>query len=110
LVVSGRFIAGEQGRKNAVLFQPGDSPVDQEAIRNARFARSTHCGPLVGVLLRAAKEGPRIDPSTENQQWRPPVRGWPFLFHQPTVRNADVISLVADFCKIVPVLAKPTQI
>ncbi|CAE6795605.1 hypothetical protein R70006_05058 [Paraburkholderia domus] len=57
LVPSGRFITDEQGRKIAEMFQPGDSPAEREAIKS-RMVRSFNALPaLIGVLLRADKEG-----------------------------------------------------
>ncbi|WP_425953220.1 hypothetical protein [Ralstonia pseudosolanacearum] len=54
---SGRFITDDQGRKVAEMFQPGDSPAEQEAIKS-RIVGSFNALPgLVGVLLRADKDG-----------------------------------------------------
>jgi hypothetical protein len=54
---SGRFITDGEGRKVAEMLQPGDSPVEQEAIKG-RMVRSFNVLPaLVGVLLRADNEG-----------------------------------------------------
>ena len=57
LIPSGRFIIDQDRRKVAEMLQPGDSPAETEAIKN-RIVRSFNALPdLVGVLMRADKEG-----------------------------------------------------
>jgi hypothetical protein len=57
LIPSGRFIIDQDRRKVAELFQPGDSPAEAEAIKS-RIVRSFNALPdLVGVLMRADKDG-----------------------------------------------------
>lgn len=57
LMPSGRFITDEQGRKVAEMFQPGDSPAEREAIKSRIVGSFNALPSLVGVLLRADKEG-----------------------------------------------------
>jgi hypothetical protein len=57
LLPSGRFITDEQGRKIAEMFQPGDSPAEREAIKSRILGSFNALPSLVGVLLRADKEG-----------------------------------------------------
>jgi len=54
---SGRFITDGQGRKVAEMFQPGDSPAEQEAIKRRIVGSFNALPDIVGVLLRADKEG-----------------------------------------------------
>ena len=57
LVPHGRFIRDGQNRMIAEVLQPGDSVAEQESIKR-RIVRSFNALPdLVGVLLRADKEG-----------------------------------------------------
>lgn len=57
LMPSGRFITDDRHRKVAEMFQPGSSPAEAEAIK-MRIVGSFNALPdLVGVLLRADKEG-----------------------------------------------------
>lgn len=57
LVPSGRFIIDQDHRKIAEMYQPGDSPAEMEAIKS-RVVRSFNALPdLIGVLMRADKEG-----------------------------------------------------
>ncbi|MBP0639964.1 hypothetical protein [Cupriavidus sp. AcVe19-6a] len=57
LIPSGRFIIDQDRRKVAEMFQPGDSPAETETIKS-RIVRSFNALPdLVGVLMRADKEG-----------------------------------------------------
>lgn len=54
---SGRYIIDQDHRKIAEMYQPGDSPAETEAIKR-RIVRSFNALPdLVGVLMRADKEG-----------------------------------------------------
>ncbi|KAF7962628.1 hypothetical protein AWV80_19410 [Cupriavidus sp. UYMU48A] len=54
---SGRYIIDQHHRKIAEMYQPGDSPAETEAIKR-RIVRSFNALPdLVGVLMRADKEG-----------------------------------------------------
>jgi hypothetical protein len=57
LIPSGRFITDQDGRKVAELFQPGDSPAEREAIKRRIVSSFNALPDLVGVLLRADKEG-----------------------------------------------------
>lgn len=54
---SGRFITDEQGRKVAEIFQPGDSPAEQEAIKRRLLGSFNMLPAMVGVLLRLDKDG-----------------------------------------------------
>lgn len=54
---SGRFITDERGRKVAEMFQPGDSPAEQEAIKRRLLGSFNVLPAMVGVLLRVDKEG-----------------------------------------------------
>lgn len=54
---SGRFIIDEQGRKVAEMFQPGESPAEQEAIKRRLLGSYNLLPALVGVLLRVDRDG-----------------------------------------------------
>lgn len=57
LIPSGRFITDQDHRKVAEMYQPGDSPAEMEALKG-RIVHSFNALPdLVGVLMRANKEG-----------------------------------------------------
>jgi hypothetical protein len=56
LVPSGRFIIDQDHRKVAEMYQP-DSPVEMEAIKRRIVGSFNALPDLVGVLLRADKEG-----------------------------------------------------
>ncbi|MDR5799079.1 MULTISPECIES: hypothetical protein [Caballeronia] len=57
LTPSGRFITDDRGRKIAEMFQPGDSPAEQEAIKRRLVGSFNALPSIVGVLIRADKEG-----------------------------------------------------
>lgn len=57
LIPSGRFIIDQDRRKVAEIYQHSDSPAETEAMKS-RIVKSFNALPdLVGVLMRADKEG-----------------------------------------------------
>lgn len=57
LASSGRFIVDQDRRKVAEMYQPGDSPAEMEAIKRRIVGSFNALPDLVGVLMRADKEG-----------------------------------------------------
>lgn len=57
LAPSGRFITDNRNRKVAEVFQPGDSPAEAEVMKRRIVGSFNALPDLVGVLLRADKEG-----------------------------------------------------
>ncbi|MGF6604022.1 hypothetical protein P3T23_008777 [Paraburkholderia sp. GAS448] len=57
LVPSGRFIIDKDHRKIAEMYQPGDSPAEMEAIKRRIVGSFNALPDIVGVLMRADKEG-----------------------------------------------------
>lgn len=61
LVPSGRFITDGQGRKIAEVFQPGDSPLEQCALKR-RIIRSFNGFPILATALRNLVEAINFSP------------------------------------------------
>ncbi|WP_321935353.1 hypothetical protein [Paraburkholderia sp. J8-2] len=54
---SGRFIIDDQDRKVAEIFQPGDTPLEQEHFKRRIVGSFNVLPSLIGVLLRADEQG-----------------------------------------------------